>query len=98
MDLFELFIVLLTFIPIHALNLLEDSHSNAQDSCEDFRYDGMRLPVAEVIIGNRVFNWENCGEMVPIDDVNKEIPVVKFSQVCTVSSVCSAQPLISIKE
>lgn len=63
------------------LNLLEDSHFNHQASCEDYRYDGMRLLFAKVVIGAKVFDKMNCGEAVPLDDVTKDIPVVKFSQV-----------------
>ncbi|CAH3033825.1 unnamed protein product [Porites lobata] len=75
-----MFIFSLVFVPTYTLRLLEDSHSNSQDLCEDFRYNGMELPIAEVIIGEKTFNSRNCGEMVPIDEVNKDIPVVKFSQ------------------
>ena len=81
MDLFSVVLFVLAIAPVTTINLLEDSHSNADDSCEDFRYDGKRLPFAEVIIGDRMFTWKNCGEVVPVDEVNKEIPVVKFSQV-----------------
>ena len=77
----KMFIFSIVFVPTYTLRLLEDSHSNSQDLCEDFRYDGMELPIAEVIIGEKTFNSRNCGEMVPIDEVNKDIPVVKFSQV-----------------
>ncbi|XP_029188443.2 protein D3-like isoform X1 [Acropora millepora] len=62
------------------LNLLEDSHFNHQASCEDYRYDGMRLLFAKVVIGGKVFDKMNCGEAVPLDDVTRDIPVVKFSQ------------------
>ena len=75
-----MFIFSLVFVPTYTLRLLEDSHSNLQDLCEDFRYDGMELPIAKVIIGEKTFNSRNCGEMVPNDEVNKDIPVVKFSQ------------------
>ena len=81
MDLFCVLFVALVLAPVKSINLLEDSHFNAQDSCEDFRYNGTRLPFAEVVIGDRMFDSNNCGEMVPIDDVNKEIPIVRFSQV-----------------
>lgn len=82
-----MFIFSLVFVPTYTLRLLEDSHSNSQDLCEDFRYDGMELPIAEVIIGEKTFNSRNCGEMVPIDEVNKDIPVVKFSQVRSIGLV-----------
>lgn len=65
------------------LNLLEDSHFNHQASCEDYRYDGRRLLFADLVIGGKVFDRINCGEAVPLDDVTKDIPVVKFSQVRT---------------
>ena len=83
----KMFIFSLVFVPTYTLCLLEDSHSNSQDLCEDFRYDGMELPIAEVIIGEKTFNSRNCGEMVPIDEVNKDIPVVKFSQVRSIGFV-----------
>jgi len=80
MDLLSVVLFVLAIAPVTTINLLEDSHSNADGSCEDFRCDGKRLPIAEVIISDRVFTWKNCGEVVPVDEVNKEIPVVKFSQ------------------
>lgn len=82
-----MFIFSLVFVRTYTLRLLEDSHSNSQDLCEDFRYYGMELPIAEVIIGEKTFNSRNCGEMVPIDEVNKDIPVVKFSQVRSIGFV-----------
>ena len=81
MDFFSVLFFALVLVQVKSINLLEDSHPNAQDSCEDFQYNGKRLPFAEVVIGDRVFNRKNCGEVVPIDEVNKEIPIVKFSQV-----------------
>ena len=85
-----------TFVQAKEIYLLEDSHFNLQASCEDYHYDGMRLPFAEVVIGGKVFDKMNCGEMVPLDVVTKDVPVVKFSQVRTflflLFVICYIQP------
>lgn len=80
------FCVLVTFtlVPLLKASLLpDDRHFNEEDPCDDFRYDGIRLPFAEVTVGERVFDSKNCGVVVPIDEVNTEIPIVRFSQVRT---------------
>ena len=81
MDFFGVLFFALGLASVTCANLLEESHFNPQESCENFHYGGMRLKTAEVIVGGKVFDWKNCGEVVPIDEVNKEIPIVKFSQV-----------------
>lgn len=81
MDFFDVLLFALGLASVTCANLLEESHFNPQESCENFHYGGMRLKIADVIVGDKIFDWKNCGEVVPIDDVNKEIPIVKFSQV-----------------
>lgn len=71
------------FTVLEASLLPDDRYFNEQDPCDDFRYDGRRLPFVEVKIGGRLFDSQNCGTVVPIDEVNAEIPVVKFAEVRT---------------
>ena len=79
--------VAFTILPALKASLLpDDGHFNEEDPCEDFRYDGRRLPFAEVVVGDRMFNSRNCGMVVPIDEVNTEIPIVRFSEVRTLAS------------
>lgn len=81
MDFFSVLLFALGLASVTCANLLEESHFNPQESCENFHYGGMRLKIADVIVGDKMFDWKNCGEVVPIDEVNKEVPIVKFSQV-----------------
>lgn len=82
-------VLLVAFTVVPALKgflLPDDMHFNEEDPCEDFRYDGRRLSFAEVVVGERMFDSRNCGMVVPIDEVNTEIPIVRFSEVRTLAS------------
>ena len=79
---FCVFLVAFTLVTTMKASLLPDNrYFNEEDPCDDFRYDGQRLKFAEVAVGERVFDSKNCGIVVPIDEVNTEIPIVKFSEV-----------------
>lgn len=80
-------LVTLTFTSAMKASLLpDDRFFNEDDPCDDFRYEGRRLPNAEVVVGERMFDSENCGAVVPIDEVNTEIPIVRFSEVRTLAN------------
>lgn len=84
---FCVLLVAFTVVPaLKAFLLPDDMHFNEEDPCEDFRYDGRRLSFAEVVVGERMFDSRNCGMVVPIDEVNTEIPIVRFSEVRTLAS------------
>lgn len=83
---FCVFLVAFTFVAAMKASLLpDDRYFNEADPCDDFRYDGRRLPFAEVVVGERLFDSKNCGMVVPIDEVNTEIPIVRFSEVRTLA-------------
>ena len=88
MDSFCVLLVVFTVFSAPKASLLpDDKHFNEEYPCEDFRYDERRLPFAEVLIGERTFDSKNCGMVVPIDEVNREIPIVKFSEVRKLASI-----------
>ena len=71
------------FSALKASLLPDDKRFNEEDPCEGFYNDERTLPFAEVLIGERKFDSRNCGMVVPIDEVNAEIPIVRFSEVRT---------------
>ena len=75
------------FSTLKASLLPDDRYFNEEDPCDDFSYDGRRLPFAEVLLGKRMFDSRNCGVVVPIGDVNTEIPIVRFSEVRTLAGI-----------
>ena len=75
------------FSTLKASLLPDDRYFNEEDPCDDFSYDGRRLPFAEVLIGKRMFDSRNCGMVVPIGEVNTEIPIVRFSEVRTLAGI-----------
>ena len=82
------FLVAFTFFTTMRASLLpDDRYFNEDDPCDDFRYDGRRLSFAEVVVGERVFDSKSCGTVVPIDEVNTEIPIVRFSEVRNLANV-----------
>lgn len=82
-----LLVAFTVFSTLKASLLPDDRYFNEEDPCEDFIYDGRRLPFAEVLIGERMFDSRNCGMVVSIDEVNTEIPIVRFSEVRTLVSI-----------
>lgn len=94
---FCVFLVAFTFVTAMKASLLpDDRYFNEADPCDDFRYDGRRLPFAEVVVGERLFDSKNCGMVVPIDEVNTEIPIVRFSEVRTLAFFCTVVLLVVV--
>lgn len=95
---FCVFLVAFTvFSYLKASLLPDDRYFNEDYPCEDFSYDGRRLPFAEVLIGERMFDSRNCGMVVPIDEVNTEIPIVRFSEVRTLDSIMAVYDFLRAK-
>ena len=82
-----LLVAFTVFSTLKASLLPDDRYFNEDDPCDDFSFDGRRLPFAEVLIGERIFDSRNCGMVVPIGEVNTEIPIVRFSEVRTLAGV-----------
>ena len=84
---FCVFLVAFAVVSTLKASLLpDDKYFNEDYPCDDFNYEGRRLPFAEVLVGERMFNSRNCGTVVPIDEVNTEIPIVRFSEVRKLAS------------
>lgn len=82
-----LLVAFTVFSTLQASLLPDDRYFNEDDPCDDFSFNGRRLPFAEVLIGERMFNSRNCGMVVPIGEVNTEIPIVRFSEVRTLTGI-----------